>query len=127
MVLAMQRRPHSNFSDRREFSRCARSLCSPMFFHVSPPSRLLYTPSPKLTLRWDWFSPVPSQITLDTLGSIVTQPSEYEPYESKIGRNDVPWFVVFHNPPDAAATYHTLLSRGSTAMSAIRPVVRLGP
>ena len=46
---------------------------------------------------------------------------------SKIGVQVVPAFVVFHRFPEEAATYHTLRSVGSTAMSAIRPEARAGP
>ena len=34
-----------------------------MFFQLLPPSTDLYTPSPKPTLRWELFSPVPTQTT----------------------------------------------------------------
>ena len=40
--------------------------------------------SPKPTERCAWFSPVPSQMTLEFLGSMVMQPIEYEPWLSKI-------------------------------------------
>src|SRR5215212_10027391 len=58
---------------------------------------------------------------------MVTQPIENEPSPSKIGANVVPAFVVFQTPPDAAATYHVRESRGSTAMSMMRPDTRAGP
>ncbi len=49
---------------------------SPVFVHEAPPLIDLYTPSPKETLRWLLFSPVPTQMTLESLGSIVMQPME---------------------------------------------------
>src|SRR5215831_13864296 len=49
------------------------------------------------------------------------------PWSSKIGVHDVPAFVVFHTPPYADATYQTLLSRGSTARSTMRPELTAGP
>src|SRR5262249_30168327 len=39
----------------------------------------------------------------------------------------LPASVVFHRPPEATATYHTLRSRGSTAMSPTRPGASAGP
>src|SRR5579872_387125 len=36
-----------------------------------------------------------------------------------------PWFTVFHRPPEAVATYQTLRLRGSTAISAIRPELKV--
>src|SRR6478736_2267947 len=79
-----------------EFSRPARA-------QDLPPSFDLYKPSPKLTLRWLLFSPVPSQTTFESLGSTVTAPSEYAPYLSKIGVKVLPRFSVFHRLPAAAA------------------------
>src|SRR5438874_8287059 len=54
-------------------------------------------------------------------------PVENEPSLSNTGVNDVPALVVFHTPPAADATYHTVLSTGLTAMSATRPEVSAGP
>src|SRR6185436_1264474 len=44
-----------------------------------------------------------------------------------MGENVVPALVVFHTPPYAVATYQTLLSRGFTARSVMRPDVFAGP
>src|ERR1700722_16908077 len=52
---------------------------------------------------------------------------ENEPRLSVTHLKLVPPSVVFHSPPAAAGTYHTLLSRGSMAMAAIRPEVSAGP
>ena len=49
---------------------------SPVLVQLRPPSRLLYTPSPQPTLRWLVFSPVPSQITLESVGSMAMEPVE---------------------------------------------------
>src|SRR6266542_2844700 len=92
---------------------------SPMRFQLTPASVDLYTPSPKLTLRWLLFSPVPSQTTFESLGSTVTAPSEYAPYLSKTGVNVLPRFSVFHRLPVAAATYQTLGFFGSIATTAM--------
>src|SRR5688572_11357591 len=100
---------------------------SPMRFHVTPASVDLYTPSPKLTLRWLLFSPVPSQTMFEFLGSTVTTPSEYEPCLSKTGVNVLPRFSVFHRLPADAATYQTLGFFGSIATSEMRPDVSPGP
>ena len=44
-----------------------------------------------------------------------------------MGVNVLPRFSVFHKPPDADATYHTLGFLGSMSTSETRPVVTLGP
>lgn len=83
-------------------------MCSesfrPRFCQVTPPSRVRYTPSPKATLRWLLFSPVPTHTTLGLAGSMLTQPIEKEPWLSKTGVQVVPALVVFHNPPEQTAT-----------------------
>src|SRR5690242_401512 len=100
---------------------------SPTFCQLRPPSTDLYTPSPYETDRCALFSPVPTQMTFVFFGSMTTVPIEYEASLSKMGVHVVPAFVVFHTPPDATATYHVRLSRGWTAMSAMRPDVSAGP
>src|ERR1700678_3689437 len=67
------------------------------------------------------FSPVPSQTMSEFFGSTTTTPSEYDPPSSKMGAQLSPRLLVFHNPPDAVAAYHTLRLCGSTATSAMRP------
>src|SRR3954468_23405310 len=57
----------------RIFAMCS-EFFSPTFVHVFPASVDLYNPSPKSTLRCALFSPLPSQMTLELFGSIVTQP-----------------------------------------------------
>src|SRR5678815_2261269 len=54
-------------------------------------------------------------------------PIEYDGSLSTSGGDVVPAFVVFHTPPDATATYQMRLSRGWTAMSAMRPDVSAAP
>src|SRR5262249_37770255 len=100
---------------------------SPARCHVLPASVDLYTPSPKWALRWLAFSPVPSQITLEFLGSTTTQQSVNGPPSSKTGVKDVPRFVVFQSPPNAVATYQVFGFLGSMAMSWTRPVEIAGP
>src|SRR4051812_19497942 len=63
----------------------------------------------------------------ELFGSTVTDPIEKEPRLSVMHLKLVPPSVVFHKPPAAAATYHTLRLRGSMAMAAIRPEVSVGP
>ncbi len=75
-----------------------------MFFQVFPPSTDLYTPSPYDTLLWLLFSPVPTQTTSGSLGSMVMVPIEKDFSPSKMGVQVVPAFSVFQTPPDAAAT-----------------------
>ncbi len=58
---------------------------------------------------------------------MATQPIEYEPSPSKTGVQVVPALVVFHTPPEAAATYQVLGRVGSTAMSTMRPPTVAGP
>src|SRR5262245_65737638 len=58
---------------------------------------------------------------------MVMQPTEYDPWLSKIDFQVIPRLVVFHTPPDAIATYQTLRFLGSTAMSPMRPGVMHGP
>src|SRR5687767_6890807 len=99
---------------------------SPTRFHVLPASVDLYKPSPKAALRWLVFSPVPSQTTFESFGSTTTQQSVNDPPSSKIGAKVMPRFSVFHSPPNALATYHTLGFLGSISTSATRPVARPG-
>ncbi len=70
---------------------------------------------------------MPSQTTFESFGSITTQHSVNEAWSSKIGVKVMPRFTVFHNPPNALATYQTLGFFGSIAMSATRPVDSVGP
>ena len=46
---------------------------------------------------------------------------------SKSGVQVVPEFAVFQTPPEPTATYQVLGSRGSIAMSAMRPDMKAGP
>src|SRR5580700_11878621 len=78
-------------------------------------------PSPYPMARCAWFSPVPSQTMSEFFGSTTTTPSEYDPPSSKTGAQLSPRLLVFHNPPDAVAAYHTLRLCGSTATSSMRP------
>jgi hypothetical protein len=90
---------------------------SPMRVHVRPASVDLYTPSPKCALRWLVFSPDPTQTTFESFGSTTTQQSVKEPCSSKTGTKVMPRLTVFHNPPNALATYHTLGFFGSISTS----------
>src|SRR5829696_2207428 len=58
---------------------------------------------------------------------MTTQHSVNDPPLSKIGVNVEPRFVVFHRPPNAAATYQVLGFFGSIATSCTRPVWMTGP
>jgi hypothetical protein len=46
---------------------------------------------------------------------------------SKVGRNVIPLFVVFHTPPAAAATKNVLDGLGIASMSVTRPSKFAGP
>ncbi len=106
-------------------------MCSdvarPTRAHVRPASVDLYTPSPKCALRWLLFSPDPTQTTLESFGSTTTQQRLNEPWSSNTGVKVMPRLTVFHNPPNALATYHTLGFFGSISMSWMRPVASAGP
>ena len=102
-------------------------VSSPTRFQVLPASVDLYTPSPKCALRWLWFSPVPNQTMFELRGSTSTQHRLNDGPASKMGSNVTPRFTVFHNPPNAVATYQTFGSFGSISTSAIRPVTSPGP
>src|SRR4029079_8796876 len=54
-------------------------------------------------------------------------PMENEPWPSKTEDQVVPALVVFHTPPEAAATYQVLGFVGSTATSTMRPPTTAGP
>ncbi len=84
-------------------------------------------PSPKCALRWLLFSPVPSQRTFESFGSMATQQSVKTPLSSKIGENVMPRLVVFHRPPNADTTYQVFGFLGSISTSTMRPVVSDGP
>src|SRR5688500_20052198 len=63
----------------------------------------------------------------ELFGSTTTQQRLNAGPSSRMGMNVTPRLTVFHNPPNAAATYHTFGSFGSISMSAMRPVTRPGP
>src|SRR5688500_5132288 len=63
----------------------------------------------------------------ELFGSTTTQQRLNAGPSSRMGVNVTPRLTVFHNPPNAAATYHTFGSFGSISMSAMRPVTRPGP
>src|SRR5438874_2546646 len=58
---------------------------------------------------------------------MTTVPIEYDASLSNTGVHVVPALMVFHIPPDAAATYQIFLSLGWTARSLMRPDVSAGP
>src|SRR5262245_37374703 len=83
-------------------------LSSPTRFQDLPASVDLYNPVPKCALRWLLFSPVPSQMTFESLGSTTTQQREKastSPMRGKTSSKLMPRFAVFHNPPNAEAMY----------------------
>src|SRR5499427_9258855 len=100
---------------------------SPIFFQLAPASRLRYTPSPNPTWRPPTFSPLPTHTISGWLGSMVTQPTEYDASFSNTGCQVVPAFVVFQRPPLPTATYQMSWSLGWMAMSLTRPEVMAGP
>ena len=80
-----------------EFSR-------PTRVHVAPASVDLNSPAPIIELRGFEFSPVPSQRTFESFGSMTMQHMLNGRVWSKIGRHVLPRFSLFHTPPAAAAT-----------------------
>ena len=56
-----------------------------------------------MALRGFEFSPVPSQTTLESLGSTTTQQRLNDPPESKTGVHVIPRFSDFHRPPTEVA------------------------
>ena len=58
-------------------------------------------PSPKLELWRLLGSPVPTQTRSGCEGVRAMSPIEATPWQSKIGVQVVPLFVVFQTPPDA--------------------------
>jgi len=79
-------------------------LARPTRCQFFPASVDLHTPSPYLALRGFEFSPVASQTTFESFGSMTTQQRLNEAPESKIGVQVIPRFSDFHRPPtDVAA------------------------
>src|SRR6266436_242295 len=64
---------------------------------------------------------------LESRGSIVTAPIEYELSPSNTGVQDVPLFSVRHTPPEATPTKYRARFLGSTASEEIRPETNAGP
>src|SRR5665213_122697 len=61
----------------------------------------LCTPLPQDCEREEFFSPVPTQMTLVSEGATATSPIDCIPSESEIGCQVIPAFDVFHTPPPA--------------------------
>ena len=71
-------------------------------------------------------SPVPIHIVSGFEGETATSPMDVVPYWSKTHSHVVPRLTVFQSPPEAAAAKITASSRGSTAISTIRPLITVG-
>src|ERR1044071_10032514 len=85
-------------------------------------------PSPMDTLLRIHDSPVPTQTTLEFLGSIVMAPIDCTGSWSKTGLNVVPPLTDFHTPPDAAPTYSvSRLPSCTAATAAMRPLIAAEP
>src|SRR5437868_3194664 len=87
----------------------------PMFRQDLPPSMDLYTPSPHETLLRGLASPVPTQTMSGLDGATATSPMEEVPWCSKTAAQVVPASVLFHTPPEAAATYIRFALPAATA------------
>src|SRR5687768_9993599 len=92
----------------------------PMCVQVLPPSPDRYTPSPHETLLRGFASPVPTQTISGLDGATATAPSATTACRSNCGVQLVPLLIVFHNPPDAVATYMVLGRLSTTATSTMR-------
>src|SRR5687767_12443518 len=85
-------------------------------------------PSPIETLLRVHDSPVPTQMTLGLVGSMVTAPMDCTDCLSKTGLNVVPPFMDFHTPPLAAPMNSVSRSPSCTASSAaMRPLMAAEP
>src|SRR5947209_1041126 len=100
---------------------------SPIAVQLLPPSIDLYTPSPHETLLRGFASPVPTQTMSGFEGATATAPRETVACLSNTHSQVVPLLTVFHNPPDALATYMVLGRRSTTATSVMRPLMLAGP
>src|ERR1051325_1443833 len=81
-------------------------------------------PSPMDTLLRIHDSPVPTQTTLEFLGSIVMAPIDCTGSWSKTGLTVVPPLTDFHTPPDAAPTYSvSRLPSCTPVTAAMRPLI----
>src|SRR6266576_4422149 len=85
-------------------------------------------PSPMETLLRIHDSPVPTQITLGFLGSIVMAPIDCTGSLSNTALNVVPPLVDFHTPPEAAPAYTVSRVPSCTAATAaMRPLMAAEP
>jgi hypothetical protein len=82
----------------------ARLSGSPACFQVPPPSKERQTPPPHPELFRSLASPVPTQITLGSVGATATAPMEWNGCPSKMGENVPPSSDVFITPPVARPT-----------------------
>src|SRR5258706_228035 len=95
---------------------------------VAPPSVVLNSRSPMETLLRIHDSPVPTQITLGFLGSIVMAPIDCTGSLSNTALNVVPPLVDFHTPPEAAPAYTVSRVPSCTAATAaMRPLMAAEP
>src|SRR5215471_11843810 len=81
------------------------SLTKSVFFHVLPPSVVLYTPSPQDELWRVFASPVPTHTTFGLDFDTAIAPIDIiASTRSKIGVHETPPFTLLNTPPLAAAT-----------------------
>src|SRR5438045_767892 len=76
-----------------------------ILFQVLPPSVDLKRPSPQDTLLRGLPSPDPTQTMSGFDGAMATSPRTLVVVLSKMEAQESPLEVVFHNPPEAVATY----------------------
>ena len=76
---------------------------NPTCSHVSPASRLRYTPSPGMMLPRMQVSPVPMKTRSGSVSETATAPTEADVIlKSVTGHQFSPPSVVFHSPPPVA-------------------------
>src|SRR5262245_66129512 len=101
------------------------SVEAPLPFRASqvrPPSVERRSPMPKYPSQPWLFSPVPTQITFELLGSTATVPIVIVPAESKTLVHDSPSLSDRHTPPDADPNQRAPVT-GSLASEAARPAM----
>src|SRR5947209_15582460 len=103
-----------------------RSVSSrPRWLQLSPPSLLLYTPSPTDTLLRTHDSPVPTQTVSGLDGSIATAPIDCVCL-SNVAFQLMPPSSDLHTPPDALPTHSVSFSPCRPSIAATRPLVVAG-
>src|SRR5690348_9430991 len=107
--------------------RAMRSVfSSPMRVQLSPPSVVLYTPSPTPTLLRVHDSPVPTHTVFGSFGLTRMAPMDGVS-RSNTGFQVVPASRDTHTPPPALPTHSTSRSPLTPSMQEMRPLITPGP